>query len=158
MQITRQADYAVRAVAYLAQRGCSRPIATAEIGRQQHIPLTFLAKIMSQLSAAGIVHTLRGAHGGVSLGRPASDISLLDIVETIDGPMLLNECVADPSQCPLGQDCAVHTVWCQAQADLVGRLSRTTMAKLVEPRESSISLLQTERQGADPIAYREVER
>jgi Rrf2 family protein len=158
MQITRQADYAVRTVVYLAQRGCSRPIATAEIARQQHIPLTFLAKIMSQLSAAGIVHTLRGAHGGISLGRPAEAISLLEIVETIDGPMLLNECVYDPSLCPLGEDCAVHTVWCQAQADLVDRLSRTSMAQLVEPREPSISLMETERQGTDQIAYREVER
>ncbi|SRR5258708_6299169 len=158
MQITRQADYAVRAVLYLAQRGSDNQISTAEIGRQQHIPLTFLAKIMSQLATAGIVHTLRGAHGGVRLGRPAAEISLLEIVETIDGPMLLNECVADPSLCPFGDQCAVHRVWCQAQADLVDRLSQTNMAQLIPPREQSISLLETKRQGADPIAYQEVER
>jgi Rrf2 family protein len=152
MQITRQADYAVRAVLYLAERGRTSPIATAEIGRQQHIPLTFLAKIMSQLSAAGIVHTLRGVHGGIRLGRPVEEISLLDILETIDGPILLNECVSDPSLCPLGENCAVHNVWCQAQADLVDRLSRTTMAKLVQPGARSIAPLETERQGADPIA------
>jgi Rrf2 family protein len=158
MQITRQADYAVRAVLYLAERGRASPIATAEIGCQQHIPLTFLVKIMSQLSAAGIVHTMRGAHGGISLGRPAEEISLLDILETIDGPMLLNECVSDPSLCPLGENCAVHRVWCQAQADLVDRLSSTTMAKLVPPHARSIAPLQTEHQGADPIAYGEVEK
>jgi|SRR5579859_1965340 len=157
MQITRQADYAVRTVVYLAQRGCSRPIATAEIARQQHIPLTFLAKIMSQLSAVGIVHTLRGAHGGISLGRPAEAISLLEIVETIDGPMLLNECVYDPSLCPLGENCAVHKVWCQAQADLVDRLSTTTVAKLVQPHAPPNAPLETLHQGADPIAYMEAE-
>jgi Rrf2 family protein len=158
MQITRQADYAVRAVVYLAERLPGSPIATAEIARQQHIPITFLAKIMSQLSAAGIVHTLRGAHGGIRLGRPADEISLLDILETIDGPMLLNVCVSDPSLCPLGEHCAVQSVWCQAQADLVDRLSQTTMAKLVQPHARSIAPLETERQGADPIADSEAER
>ena len=150
MQITRQADYAVRAVVYLAQHGPGAPIATAEIGRRQHIPLTFLAKIVSQLSAAGIVHTLRGAHGGISLGRPADEISLLEIVETIDGPMLLNECVADPRLCPLGEDCAVHGVWCQAQADLVKQLSRTNMAQLVAPHSHAIVMLEAERPQPDP--------
>lgn len=158
MQITRQADYAVRAVLYLAERGRSSPIATAKIGRQQHIPLTFLAKIMSQLSTAGIVHTLRGAHGGISLGRPAEEISLLDILETIDGPLLLNECVSDPSLCPLGEHCAVHIVWCQAQADLANRLSQTNLAQLVQPHQPSIPLLENDRQGADPIADRVAER
>ena len=153
MQITRQADYAVRAVVYLAERGPGRPIATAEIGRQQHIPLTFLAKIMSQLAAAGIVHTLRGAHGGICLGRPVEEISLLDILETIDGPLLLNECVSDPSLCPLGENCTVHKVWCQAQADLTDRLSSTTMAMLVQPHALPNAPLEIERQVADPIAY-----
>jgi Rrf2 family protein len=130
MQITRQADYAVRAVLYLCERGETTRVSTSEIGRAQHIPVTFLAKIVAQLSAAGILHSTRGAHGGVSLGRPAQEISLLDIVETIDGPMLLNECVADPSVCALGAGCAVHHVWCLAQAELVERLGQTTFAQL----------------------------
>lgn len=152
MQITRQADYAVRAVVYLAEHDEARPIATADIGRRQHIPLTFLAKILPHLAAAGIVHTLRGAHGGVSLGRPAEEISLLEIVETIDGPMLLNDCVLDASGCPLGENCAVHTVWCQAQADLVDRLARTNMAQLMRPREHSRALVEAEQPSMAALA------
>ena len=151
MQITREADYAVRAVVYLAEHTDVWPIATADIGRQQHIPLTFLAKIVPQLSAAGIVHTLRGAHGGVSLGRLPEDISLLEVVETIDGPMLLNECVSDPNQCVLGENCAVHEVWCQAQAELVDRLARTTMAQLKRPPERSLVVLADDEQAVAPI-------
>jgi Rrf2 family protein len=135
MQITRQADYAVRAVLYLAERGLTARVPTAEIGREQRIPVTFLAKIMAQLSSAGIVRSTRGAHGGITLGRPADEISLLDIVEAIDGPMLLNECVGDISQCQLGQRCAVHDVWCQAQAELAGRLARTTFADLCRQQQ-----------------------
>ena len=158
MQITRQADYAVRAVVYLAEHDDARPIATAAIGRRQHIPLTFLAKILPHLSAAGIVHTLRGAHGGVRLGRPPEEISLLDIVETIDGPMLLNDCVADASQCPLGENCAVHAVWCQAQADLVDRLSPTNMAQLMRPRAQPLVALEDTQPASAAMAIQRCRR
>jgi Rrf2 family protein len=130
MQITRQADYAVRAILYLAEHGESARIATSEIGRAQHIPVTFLAKIVAQLAAAGILRSTRGAHGGVTLGRPAEEISLLEIVETIDGPLLLNDCVGDPSACQMGSACAVHHVWCEAQADLVTRLAQTNFGQM----------------------------
>lgn len=133
MQITRQADYAVRAVLYLAERGPGHRATTAEIGREQHIPLSFLAKIVAQLVASGLLRSTRGARGGVVLGRPAAELSLLEIVEAIDGPLLLNECVADPSNCALGVSCPVHQVWCKAQAELVDRLGQTTFAVLAAP-------------------------
>ncbi len=132
MQITRQADYAVRAVLYLAQRGPSARISTAFIAKEQNIPLTFLAKIVSQLSAAGIVRATRGARGGVSLARAVEEVSLLEIVEAIDGPMRLNDCVLDPDACPLIDDCTVRAVWCEAQADLVTKLAQTKFDHLLK--------------------------
>ena len=130
MQITRQADYAVRAVLYLAEHERTARVTTAEIGREQQIPLTFLAKIVAQLSTAGILRSTRGSHGGVNLAMPPEEISLLDIVEVIDGPIELNECVADRSVCVLGDSCPVRTVWCNAQAELVDRLLRTNFGVL----------------------------
>ena len=139
MQITRQADYAVRAVLYLAQLGPGGRASTALIAREQKIPVTFLAKIVSQLSAAGVLHATRGAHGGVTLARPADDISLLEIVEAIDGPVLLNDCVLDPGTCPLGKSCVVQAVWCEAQADLVRRLAQTKFEQLAQtPRSIAV--------------------
>lgn len=132
MQITRQADYAVRAVLYLARSTPNSRTATAHIAQAQSIPLTFLAKIVSQLSVAGIVQATRGAHGGVTLARPPEEISLLEIVEAIDGPVHLNECVSDPSVCPMGQDCTVHAVWCEAQAELVQKLRQTNFGQLAQ--------------------------
>ncbi|MDW8327479.1 MAG: Rrf2 family transcriptional regulator [Anaerolineales bacterium] len=132
MQITRQADYAVRAVLYLAQCGPGARVATAEVAREQHIPPTFLAKIVSQLSAAGILRTTRGARGGIALARPPEEISLLEIVEAIDGPLTINECTTDPSLCPLGADCAVREVWCNVRADLTKRLGETRFGDLVK--------------------------
>ena len=140
MQITRQADYAVRAVLYLAQLEPGRRAATAQIAQDQHIPATFLAKIVSQLSGAGILRATRGAHGGVALARPAENINLLDILEAIDGPIVLNDCVLDPQTCQLHETCAVRLIWCEAQADLVARLRQTTFAQLQQ--------IQAERQAA----------
>jgi Rrf2 family protein len=134
MQITRQADYAVRAMLYLAQRGPAARTATAQIAKEQNIPLTFLAKIISQLSAAGIVRATRGARGGVSLARAVDEVSLLEIVEAIDGPMRLNECVLDPDICPQIEACTVRAVWCEAQADLVTKLAQTKFSQLLPGR------------------------
>ena len=69
MQITRQADYAVRAVLYLAHQENAERAATSTIAKEQRIPPSFLAKIISQLSIAGLLHTSRGARGGVTLAR-----------------------------------------------------------------------------------------
>jgi Rrf2 family protein len=127
MQITRQADYAVRAVHYLSQLGAEQRAATSQIAQEQHIPPSFLAKIVSQLSVAGLLQTSRGARGGVSLARPPEQISLLEVIEAIDGPILLNECVADKgSGCQFGDSCPMRPVWCDAQIELVDRLKSTT--------------------------------
>ncbi len=130
MQITRQADYAVRAVFYLAQLGPDRRASTSQIAQEQRIPPSFLAKIVSQLSVAGLLQTSRGARGGVSLARTPDKISLLEVVEAIDGPILLNECVGDGA-CTFGSDCAMKPVWCDAQAELVKRLNMTNFASFV---------------------------
>ncbi|MCU0485861.1 MAG: Rrf2 family transcriptional regulator [Anaerolineales bacterium] len=130
MQITRQADYAVRAMVYLAQLGPERRASTSQIAQEKQIPPSFLAKIVSQLSVAGLLQTSRGARGGVSLAKPASEISLLDVVEAIDGPILLNDCVGDNSTCVFGSDCPMKPVWCEAQQELVARLGQTTFAQM----------------------------
>ena len=126
MQITRQADYAVRAVLYLAQLGAEQRAATSQIAQEQSIPPSFLAKIVSQLSVAGLLQTSRGARGGVSLARPPEQISLLEVVEAIDGPILLNECVSNAGACQFGDSCPMKPIWCDAQSELVQRLGATT--------------------------------
>jgi len=130
MQITRQADYAVRAVFYLSGLDNGQRAPTSEIARKQHIPPSFLAKIISQLSVAGVVQTSRGARGGVSLARASDEISLLEVVEAIDGPIMLNECVFDRNACVFGDNCPIQEVWCNAQETLAKTLRDTTFAAL----------------------------
>jgi Rrf2 family protein len=148
MQITRQADYAVRAMLYLAkqqndfnienqQKDPSLPkqkdqdrSATSRIAEAQKIPPSFLAKIISQLSIAGLILTSRGASGGVKLSRPASSISLLEVVEAIDGPISLNECTLTPDICEFSGDCPMHKIWCETQDEMVKKLRQTTFGQL----------------------------
>jgi len=130
MQITRQADYAVRAVLHLARNGEIRT-ATSTIAEEQKIPPSFLAKIISQLSIAGLLHTSRGARGGVTLAREPRDITLLEVIEAIDGPIQLNECVGDTGNCSFDDNCPLRPVWCEAQEQLVGRLKGTNFADMI---------------------------
>jgi Rrf2 family protein len=135
MQITRQADYAVRAMVYLAQRAqlakseTEKRAATGQIAKEKSIPPSFLAKIVSQLSVAGLLQTSRGARGGVSLAKPAEAISLLDVIEAIDGPILLNDCVGDALTCVYDDSCPLKPVWCDAQKMLVDHLSKANFAQ-----------------------------
>ena len=131
MQITRQADYAVRAVLYLARLGENGRAPTSRIAQEMRIPPSFLAKIVSQLSVAGVVQTSRGARGGVSLAREPKDITLLEVIEAIDGPITLNECVPDRSACVFGDDCPVHDIWCDTQAKLVEQLGKANFGALL---------------------------
>ncbi len=134
MQITRQADYALRAMLYLARLEPGKRAATSQIAGDKRIPPSFLAKIISQLSIAGLISTARGAKGGVSLARLPEHISVLEVVEAIDGPIMLNDCTHDPAECPFGEDCPLHTVWCTAQSELVERLRGTTFAQFIEKK------------------------
>ncbi|MDO8754933.1 MAG: Rrf2 family transcriptional regulator [Anaerolineales bacterium] len=129
MQITRQADYAVRAVLHLARLGRDKRASTSAVAAGQHIPPSFLAKIISQLSVAGVLHTARGAHGGVTLARDPKDISLLEVVEAIDGPIRINECVDGSGLCSFESDCPVRPVWCEAQDEFVMKLKNTNFAQ-----------------------------
>ena len=131
MQITRQADYALRAMIYLAKLEPNQRAATSHIAEVQHIPPSFLAKIISQLSIAGLIHTSRGARGGVSMARAPEDISILEVVEAIDGPIALNECTSASGNCQFGEDCPMRPIWCDTQDELIDRLRHTNFGHVL---------------------------
>ena len=131
MQITRQADYATRAILYLARNRNGKLIATSQIAKEQKIPSSFLAKIISQLSIAGMLHTSRGAHGGISLARNPEQITLLQVIEAIDGPIQLNVCIGREGVCSFEDNCPIQLVWCDAQNELITKLRNTNFAQLI---------------------------
>jgi len=131
MQITRQADYATRAILYLARNRNGKRVATSQVAKEQKIPSSFLAKIISQLSIAGMLHTSRGAHGGISLARNPEQITLLQVIEAIDGPIQLNVCIGREGVCSFEDNCPIQLVWCDAQNELITKLRNTNFAQLI---------------------------
>jgi Rrf2 family protein len=131
MQITRQADYATRAILYLARNRNGKRVATSQVAKEQKIPSSFLAKIISQLSIAGLLHTSRGAQGGISLARNPEQITLLQVIEAIDGPIQLNVCVGREDVCALEGNCPIQSVWCDVQNELITKLRNTNFAELI---------------------------
>jgi Rrf2 family protein len=130
MQITRQADYATRAVLFLARHRNGKHIATSQVAKEQSIPSSFLPKIISQLSVAGLLNATRGARGGITLAREPQQITLMEVIEAIDGPIQLNSCVEAKGGCALEGNCALQSVWCDAQNELITKLRNTNFAQL----------------------------
>jgi len=141
MQITNQADYALRSMLYIAQYAESQLIPSNKIAEEMQISRIFLSRINSQLVNAGLIRTRRGARGGVMLAKPAADISVYDVVTTIDGPITLIDCIADPESCPLSPDCPYRTFWEETQNALIARMKAVSLQDmLANSKKIGISL------------------
>ncbi|MDH7490075.1 MAG: Rrf2 family transcriptional regulator [Anaerolineae bacterium] len=130
--INRETDYAARIVLFLARRPPGTRMTAQEVARQCLVPRAIVRRVVTRLSGAGILTSARGVGGGISLARPPAEISLLDVVEAMEGPPILNLCVRDPQECPLMEQCTVHLAWVQASGQLVDYLRNTTFAQLAE--------------------------
>lgn len=129
MYITREADYAVRCVLYLA--GEEDRIANAnEISRSMDIPRSFLAKILQRLSRRGIVTSTRGVTGGFQLAKNPERINLLEVIEAIQGPSAMNVCAIDRRTCSRSRTCTVHPIWVEIRNNVEQRLKMENVAKL----------------------------
>lgn len=130
LQLTRGGEYALRAMSYLARRPVGEISALHDVGAEQDIPESFLAKIFQSLVHSGLVVSQRGAHGGFSLARPPADITVRDVIEAVDGPIALNGCVLWPDDCQRSGDCRMHDVWMLAQERMMSVLGEVTLAQL----------------------------
>jgi Rrf2 family protein len=135
LEITRQADYALRAVSDIARIPSGERTPTALIASRQNIPLPFLAKIVSQLVVRGVLETVRGASGGVRLARDPESITMREIIEAIDGPIAINRCTREPSACSYMNSCPYCEVFTDVQKLLVDRLDQTSIAHIVQQLE-----------------------
>lgn len=131
LQITRQTEYAIRGLQELSRRNGSAPVQLRVIASSCEVSEAFLAKIFQLLGQAGIVQSHRGVKGGFSLAKPASEISLREIVETSEGGILLNHCLRGDHACKDLCDCRVAPVWAKAQAALTDTLACTSLADVV---------------------------
>jgi Rrf2 family protein len=144
VEITREADYAVRAVLEMSLQPDRARIRSTEIARKYNIPAGVLTRLLARLSAEAIVDSQRGAGGGVRLRLPACDVTLLQVVEAIDGPITLNRCTLRPGECPNDGSCVVHPVWMMLRDALRALMAGVTFDKLARDarvRDSSAAFV-----------------
>ncbi len=115
MLVTREADYAIRCVIEVVRHG---RISAAQVAEIQGISPTFLGKIVQSLAKAGILATRRGVGGGIALGVPVGSLTLLQVIEAVEGPICLNQCLTTPPQCGHLETCPAYPYLKQAQVSL----------------------------------------
>jgi Rrf2 family protein len=129
MQITRETDYAIRCVDYLSDKWGSVTMVD-EISKGKCVPKSFLAKILQKLTKASIVKSYRGVKGGFELARSPKNITLLDVIEAIQGPVAMNVCALDETMCGFSSSCAIHPVWIEIRREVEKILKKNNFAKL----------------------------
>jgi len=134
MQITRAADYAVRVMVHLASLPPGSRVQKSALVELSEAPESFLSKVLQRMVANRLITSRRGGGGGFELAVRPDQVSMLMVVEAIDGPIHLNLCVPGASGCDRSLACAVHPVWGEARAALVKVLGRATMARLARKR------------------------
>ena len=134
LKINRQTDYAVRVVLALAKHGEGSRLSSAEIQQEMLIPKAFITRIVAQLSRHGLINTYPGRDGGLTLPRPASQITLKDVVEAFEGPILLSECmqVKGENDCPFQSNCPVRSKWGRVQVAMLREMASITFEDLVK--------------------------
>jgi len=145
LQLTKDGEYAVRAVLFLASQPLGKISLISEISKVQDVPKSYLAKIMQHLVKVGLVNSRRGAKGGFFLARPADRITLRETIEAVEGPIYLNVCLIRKGECPRDEICPVHPVWREAQEKLFSVLESKTMAQLA--KDSEILQKRTQKTG-----------
>lgn len=141
MRLTRGSEYGILGVMYLAGQPPGTIALVNRISRDQNIPESYLAKIFQDLAKRGLLASHRGAKGGFSLARDPSQITLRDIIEAIEGPIALANCLDGRQGCDRIDSCPLYPVLNEAQTRMLEILERTTMRDLVpggaEPADPS---------------------
>ncbi len=133
MNVGRRVDYAVRALSYLAAQAPVRVIGSKEITEKQDIPLHYLSKIMKDLVGAGLVKSQVGCKGGFSLARPADSITIKQVYEAVEKPLILMECLEKGDlYCRYDSVCPQISVWERAQILLANFLSGISIGSIAD--------------------------
>jgi Rrf2 family iron-sulfur cluster assembly transcriptional regulator len=132
MQVTREGDYGIRSVLYLARQPFKKVSFVNEISEEYKIPRSFLAKILQKLVKAKIVRSYRGVKGGFSLAKQARDISVLEVLEAIEGKLALNICLSEKKKCGFLKNCPTHFLWRNVQSKLSELFKKANFEELAK--------------------------
>ena len=132
MKMTKASDYAVRCILYLSSRRKGVLVSRREIAEAMEIPSPFLGKISQKLAKADIIEIVQGAKGGYRLLREPEEISLLSVIESVMGEIILNDCLSGQGACSRDDHCSVHPVWRDIREQMRRTLGTTRIADLLK--------------------------
>lgn len=140
MRLNQATDYAFRAVLYLSLLPRGQVVEAKLIAEEENIPMRFLLKIFRLLTRAGIVESFRGVNGGYALARPPGEITMLDVIEAIEGPIKINRCLISPEECnkKFSSKCPVHHALFAVQQALAREFSRYNFSALTKEVKENI--------------------
>ncbi|MDD5288589.1 MAG: RrF2 family transcriptional regulator [Dehalococcoidales bacterium] len=136
MKLSTKGRYAMRAMLDLAQHYSEGLVLVKDVAKRQEISERYLEHLFISLKTAGLVKSVRGAHGGFTLARQPSEIKLLEVVQVCEGPLTLMECVMDAGLCPRSSRCATRDVWRELQSAMDGVLGSMTLQDLIERQQA----------------------
>ncbi len=145
MKLSTRGRYGTRAMLDVALHCTEGPVHLRDIARRQQVSKKYLEHLTRRLEAAGLLRSIRGAGGGMSLARPPSEIRLSEIVETLEGPTALVECVDNPERCARSSSCATRDVWMEIGQLLGAFLESKTLQDLCREQQ--------EKEQAAPTMY-----
>ena len=138
LELTRAGDYAIRVMLALHAAG-GRQLSVRDLAATERIPVSFLPQVMAGLAVAGLVVGRTGRNGGYRLGRAPDAISVLDVIEAVEGDPRRTRCVLRGSPCRVDGVCAVHSVFAAAQEALLATLASTSLAALADGSGQGVS-------------------
>ena len=131
MDITRRCDYACR-ILRAAYKSGDAYVSVSDIADEEDIPYAFARSIQHDLVKGGLIKTVRGAHGGLALNCDPAQVTLLEVLEAIQGPVSISLCVMDPEYCEKQGDCAYNKLWQGADRLLNEYFGAITLKDLIE--------------------------
>jgi Rrf2 family iron-sulfur cluster assembly transcriptional regulator len=140
LELTKRGDYAVRAMLALARGSGNGLLSARRIAEAMDIPVRFLPQVLADLQRAGLVEAAAGRSGGYRLAMDAATVSLLDVIEAVEGDSRRQSCVLRGGPCGVNGTCDVHDVFFAGQEALRGTFARYTLAELAAPADAPAEL------------------
>lgn len=131
MKLSTKGRYGVKAALHLALNYNNEHISIKSIAEKINVSEYYLEQLFSQLRRAGIVRSIRGAHGGYTLSRPPNEVTVYDIIEVLEGSIEISDCIEDTT-CNNSDSCATRLLWIRFKESIDGVLKSTTLQDMVD--------------------------
>jgi Rrf2 family protein len=134
LRINRETDYAIRVILALAEYPREEIVPSAVIRQRMQLPEALSLQIISHLAKLHLINSYPGRNGGIKLAHPPSEISLLEVIQAMEGPLVLSDCLEEGHHCVLAPGCPVQRYWIGLQAKIEGELATANFQELLEDR------------------------